>query len=98
MYDTGLDDYRAQGVEYVVTSSYVADMPNLDANRATRRREFYASLERSARQVAEFRPETGGAPPFVYDRIYGPFDSLDQFKQPGPTIKIFVLQAKVATP
>jgi hypothetical protein len=98
MYDVGLDEYRAQGVEYVVTSSYLADMPNLDPNRATRRREFYASLERSAKQVAEFRPDTGGEPPFVYDRVYGPFDSLDQFKQPGPTIKIFLLQGNAPAP
>jgi hypothetical protein len=39
-----------------------------------------------------------GRLPFVYDRIYGPFDSLDQFTQPGLTIDIYLLQADSPSP
>jgi 4-amino-4-deoxy-L-arabinose transferase-like glycosyltransferase len=91
MYDGALADYRAQGIEYIVTSSYSAEAPNLDPNRDAHRREFYASLRRDADQLVEFAPYRGSEPEFVYDRVYGPFDSLDQFEQPGPTIAVFRL-------
>jgi hypothetical protein len=99
LYDAEVDDYRAQGIDYIVTSSYSAEAPNLDPNRDAHRREFYDSLRRHAEQVAEFRPYSGAEPEFVYDRIYGPFDSLDQFEQPGPTITVFRLNpAAVRSP
>lgn len=91
LYDLPLDDYRQQGIEYVVTSSYSAEAPNLDPARNVRRREFYATLSREAVEVAEFPPYHGVAPEFVYDRVQGPFDSLAEFDQPGPTIRIFRL-------
>ena len=91
LYDLPLDDYRKQGIEYVVTSSYSAEAPNLDATRDARRREFYAALSRETVEVAEFLPYHGAAPEFVYDRVQGPFDSLAEFDQPGPTIRIFRL-------
>jgi hypothetical protein len=91
LYDVMLDDYRAQRIDYIVTSSYSAEAPNVDPNRDAHRREFYAELRRTAEQVAQFRPYSGAEPEFVYDRIYGPFDSLDQFEQPGPTITVFRL-------
>jgi 4-amino-4-deoxy-L-arabinose transferase-like glycosyltransferase len=91
LYDVPLDDYRGLGIEYVITSSYSAEAPNIDADRNAQRLAFYAELRASAQEVAEFVPYHGSAPEFVYDRVYGPFDSLDQFDQPGPTIRIFRL-------
>lgn len=91
LYDVPLDDYRRQGIEYVVTSSYSADAPDLDPARNARRLEFYAALSREAVEVAEFLPYHDAEPAFVYDRVHGPFDSLAEFDQPGPTIRIFRL-------
>jgi 4-amino-4-deoxy-L-arabinose transferase-like glycosyltransferase len=86
-----VDAYRQEGVEYVVTSSFTSEARPIDPERDARRRDFYAVLEREAQPVAQFRPFTGSPPGFVYDRIYGPFDSLAEFEQPGPTITIFRL-------
>lgn len=93
VYDVTLDEYRAQGVEYVVTSSYSAEAPNLDPARDAQRRDFYASLQRTAERIADFQPYRGTEPDFVYDRVYAPFDSLDHFEQPGPTISVYRLTA-----
>jgi hypothetical protein len=92
LYDIPLEDYRKRGVGYVITSSYTADAPNLDPVRAQQRHAFYAALQRDADELAEFRPYHGAKPEFVYDRLYGPFDSLAEFVRPGPTITIFRLR------
>jgi len=47
--------------------------------------------KRDAVELAEFRPYRAEAPEFVYDRLYGPLDSLFEFDKPGPTITIFRL-------
>jgi len=91
LYDVTLDDYRRKGIAYVITSSYSAEAPNLDAARNARRLVFYAALSSETQEVAEFLPYHGAATAFVYDRVYGPFDSLDGFDAPGPTIRIFRL-------
>ena len=91
LFDLTLDDYRNQGIAYIVTSSFTAEAPNLDPARNQRRLAFYDSLRRDGEQVAEFRPYSGAEPEFVYDRLYGPIDSLAEFEQPGPTITIFRL-------
>ena len=65
--------------------------PNLTAARTAQRREFYASLQREAVELVEFRPYRSNEPEFVYDRLYGPLDSLFEFDRPGPTITIFRL-------
>jgi hypothetical protein len=90
-YDLDLDDYRRQGIQYIVTSSYSAEAPNLDVARDAHRRAFYAALARDTTQVAEFVPYHGPEPDFIYDRVYGPYDSLGDFDLPGPTIRIFQL-------
>ena len=58
--------------------------------RDQRRLAFYAALSSEAEAVAEFRPSAIDVP-FVYDRIYAPFDALADFTQPGPTITIWRL-------
>ena len=91
LYDATLDDYRRHGTEYLITSSYSAEAPNIEADRNAQRLAFYAALSSEAEQVAEFVPYHGTAPEFVYDRVYGPFDALGEFDEPGPTIRIFRL-------
>jgi hypothetical protein len=91
IFNSSLDDYRHQGVEYVVTSSYTAEEATPDPARNAQRLAFYAALSSEAEQLVEFRPYHGEEPKFLFDRGYGPFDSLDQFDQPGPTITIYRL-------
>src|SRR6266852_4792260 len=71
LYEVPLADYRKDGIEYVVTSSFTADAPNLTAARTAQRREFYASLQRDAVELVEFLPYRSNEPEFVYDRLYG---------------------------
>ena len=89
LFDGTLDEYRRQGISYVIASSFTADAPNLDPARDARRRAFYATLEQEATRVVEFRAYRGERPLFVYDRLYGPFDSLSEFEYPGPTLTVY---------
>jgi dolichyl-phosphate-mannose-protein mannosyltransferase len=89
LFDTALDTYRQDGITYIVTSSYTSEAPNIDADRNARRVRFYAALDATAEKLVEFRPYRGPEPGFVYDRLFGPLDALDQFQQPGPTITIY---------
>lgn len=84
---------RASGIS---SRAHTRQRPRISILRATHRLEFYASLQRDAEQLAEFRPYAGAEPDFVYDRIYGPFDSLERFDQPGPTIRVFRLASEMA--
>ncbi|MCA1554237.1 MAG: hypothetical protein LC737_07665 [Chloroflexi bacterium] len=90
--DLTLDDYRARGVEYLLTSSYVSEQRRLDSASEAQRQSFYAALTQHAEPVVEFRPYVGSdAPAFVYDEIYAPFVYLDRLTRPGPTIVIYRL-------
>ncbi|MBV9169126.1 MAG: hypothetical protein JOZ81_03445, partial [Chloroflexi bacterium] len=91
VYDQSVESYRAQGIQYIVSSSFISDAPALDAARNARRLEFYGRLDASAQTLAEFDPARSASLPFVYDRIYGPLDSLDHIEYPGPRLKIYRL-------
>jgi hypothetical protein len=90
--DSSLAEYRQRGITYIVTSSFVRDARALDADRESRRQDFYTSLDATTTLIMEFRPSTGTVPAFVYDRIYAPFDALWSFDRPGPTIRVYALQ------
>jgi 4-amino-4-deoxy-L-arabinose transferase-like glycosyltransferase len=92
LHELSLDEYRARGVEYLVTSSFAQDMPLVDPARDAQRRTFNASL-RDTLQVARFE---SGAPGFVYDRLYGPLDALDTLQRPGPTVTVYRLEGASA--
>jgi hypothetical protein len=90
LFDLTPAEYRARGVEYVVVSSFTADVRAIDPAREARRQAFYAALAREASVVQQFRPYRGEhQPPFVYDQIYGPFNALEQLDRPGPTVTIY---------
>jgi hypothetical protein len=95
LYDLALDDYRARGVEYVVTSSFTAKAPQLEPEREAQRRAFYADLDTSAQLMAQFRPASTDLA-FVYDQIYGPFDALAVLERPGPTISVYRLSVETS--
>jgi hypothetical protein len=99
LFDLAPAEYRARGVEYLVVSSFTAEVHAIDPAREARRQAFYVALPREASVVGEFRPYGGERePPFVYDQIYGPFNALDQFDRPGPTVTIYRLNAGGGTP
>jgi 4-amino-4-deoxy-L-arabinose transferase-like glycosyltransferase len=78
--------YLDQGFDYVITSSFVADMEP-DAFRP-----FYASLDDRFELIKEFSPRAdGGEPAYVFDEIFGPIVSLWQRDRPGPVLKIYRL-------
>jgi hypothetical protein len=92
LFDLTPADYRAQGIDFVVVSSFTAEARAIDPVREARRRAFLASLPAQASVVAQFQPYAGDRePPFDYDDIYAPFSSLDQLERPGPTITVYRL-------
>lgn len=93
-----VDEYAARGVEYVLTSSFVADQPLRDGAREIGRGHFSADLAGRGDLVAEFRPYAGArAPAFVYDQIYAPLTELASIRRPGPTLRLFRLPAGAAS-
>ena len=90
LYDSTLADYRQARIEYLVTSSFVTDARPIDPSRDEKRRAFNALLADQAALIAEFRPAARDLP-FVYDRIYAPYDGLSELSQPGPTIRVYRL-------
>lgn len=96
--ETGLSEHPLQwyvdnGFRYLITTSFIYDLPLVDPGWDAKRRQFYASLDQNLELVQEFRPYSGDtAPDFVFDEIYGPIVSLWQRDRPGPTLKIYRLQ------
>jgi hypothetical protein len=84
-----LEWYRTEGYDYIVTTSYISDIPLVYRDQNPTRDAFYASLPDALDMVAEFSP--GDSVPFVFDEIYGPFVSLWQRERPGPTLKIYAI-------
>jgi dolichyl-phosphate-mannose-protein mannosyltransferase len=88
LFDLSLDDYRARGVDYVITSSYTAEARAIDPEREARRVAFNAALARDATLVASFTP---GDVRFEYDQVYAPYTQLDRLERPGPTLNVYRL-------
>jgi len=99
LFDLTTAEYRARRVEYVIASSFTSEVRAIDPARDARRLAFYAQLAHDTEVVAQFRPSAGSdAPPFVYDQIYGPFNSLDKLERPGPAITVYRFSAGPGTP
>lgn len=93
--DHPLDYYEQQGIEYLITSSFISDIRMVLEGEDSAKRAFYQSLDREAELIAEFRPYSGeDKPPFVFAQIYGPATSLSQFDRPGPVIKVYRMSQK----
>jgi hypothetical protein len=88
--DRSLDWYREQDFEYLITTSYISEIPLVDPQRQERRQTFYESLAQLD-LINEFTPWHGESM-FVFDEIYGPVVGLWQREQPGPIIKIYRLE------
>jgi hypothetical protein len=87
-----LEYYEQQGVDYLVSSSFISDIHLVIAEEDQAKRAFYESMDEKAELIAEFRNYPGkDKPPFIFDQIYGPATSLSEFDRPGPVIKIYRL-------
>lgn len=92
---TGLSDhptdwYRQQGFDYIITSSFISEIPLVFPERDAVRRAFYASLAHEFELIKEFNPGIGGkAPRFIFDEIYGPAVSLWERERPGPILRVY---------
>jgi hypothetical protein len=92
VYDVPLATYLANGVAYLVTSSFVSEARAVDPRREARRVDFNAALGQRATIVAQFRPYAGQTEPaFTYDQVYGPYWALDELERPGPTVTVYRL-------
>jgi hypothetical protein len=90
LFDLAPDEYRARGIQYLVTSSFTLEARAIDPSREARRESFVPELNRVATLVAEFRPYVGDVePPFAYDDIYAPYHHLGQLQRPGPLVRIY---------
>lgn len=85
--------YRENGYQYLVASSFLYQVPLLDAEKQLRREQFYAELGNQFSLVGEFYPNSQQvAPAFVFDEMYGPYASLWERQRPGPVIKIYAVE------
>jgi hypothetical protein len=90
--DRPLEYYVGQGIDFLIASNFMYDIPLVDKQKDAARRQFYESLDAEAELVKEFRPYLGERkPPFVFEQLYGPVTSLSDFIRPGPVIKIYRL-------
>jgi hypothetical protein len=87
LYDATVDEYRARGVEYLVTSSYTTEARAIDPAREARRQAFNTFVA----QLTPLEQFTPGDVDFTYDQIYGPYTQLDRLQRPGPAIRIYRL-------
>lgn len=88
--DYSLENYRSKGYEYLIASSFIYNIPLLDAKKDAARRIFYASLDQDLTLVQTFWPNTTQTePPFIFDEVVGPAVSLWQRERPGPVLKIY---------
>jgi len=84
--------YREQGFDYLISSSFIYNIPLSYEEWDVERQKFYTSLDQELRLVQEFRPSKEEIePPFIFDEIYGPIISLWQRERPGPVIRIYKL-------
>jgi hypothetical protein len=85
-----LDEYRAQGIGYLIASSNIQDFPLLDATANAEKQRFYESIARELREIEVFAPFSQGAhPEFNVDELYGPATDLWRRERPGPVVTIY---------
>lgn len=105
--DKSLGEWRGEGAQFFVTSSFIADRfapellgvarPPANDRCGTFRLgnihpEVYADLRKQARMVARFSPWPDAArQSFAIDNVYSPFWNVLSWRRPGPVITVFQL-------
>ncbi len=87
-----VDSYYADGVRYVVVSSFIDSLRLASPDDVTARRSFHEALD-EATLVYEVEPSPEPTPSdgFIFDQIFGPAVSLWQIERPGPSLQIYQL-------
>jgi hypothetical protein len=88
--ENSIEWYKQQGVDYLVFSSNINDIPLANENRNQAREAFLADVESNLLLVESFYPgEDGQSIDFIIDELYGPAITVWERSNPGPTIKIY---------
>ncbi|MFN8596980.1 MAG: glycosyltransferase family 39 protein [Anaerolineae bacterium] len=88
--DRLIEQYRTDGTQLLVATSYIRDIPVDDRAQEDNRRRFYAQLPQVFTEIARFSPRCDdGEPNFIFDQIYGPAIDLWQTCYAGPLISIY---------
>ena len=88
--DRPLEQYQTDGTQYIISTSFIQDIPVIDAQRERDRQQFYARLPEVFHTLKVFSPRCdGSAPAFIFDQIYGPAVDLWNLCQAGPLISIY---------
>jgi hypothetical protein len=84
--------YEWHGFNYLITSSFISEIPLVDPRQHAERQAFYDALD-ELELIQYFTPWQNEAEDnlFVFDEIYGPIVNLEQRNQPGPIIRIYRL-------
>jgi hypothetical protein len=92
--DRPIEQYQTDGTQYVISTSYIQNVPTADAQQQTAREKFYAQLPQIFHEIKTFSPRCDGgpAPDFVFDQVYGPAVGLWQACYAGPLIRIYQVQ------
>lgn len=97
LFEHPLSWYQQQGYDYLITSSFIYDIPLVFKAENEERQAFYKSLDQNLELVQEFRPNNSSQdPPFIFDELYGPAISLWTRERPGPVIKVYKLNQFVS--
>jgi hypothetical protein len=84
--------YTEAGFDYLITSSYIANLGFVSEEQNTQKEAFYEEMEAELRLVKAFSPYRQGVEPsWIYEETYGPATHLWQYRCPGPTLRIFQL-------
>ncbi len=85
-----LEDYRRDGIDYLVASSYVYGRYALDSQAHDEAIDYYRQLERELPLVAVLHPTTEGRElPFVMDDEITPIWTVMERNRPGPTLRVY---------
>jgi Dolichyl-phosphate-mannose-protein mannosyltransferase len=88
--DRPIEQYQTDGTQYLISTSYIQDIPTADPQQQAAREKFYMQLPQAFREIKTFSPRCdGGEPDFVFDQIYGPAVGLWQACSAGPLIRIY---------
>jgi hypothetical protein len=88
--DRPITQYQTDGTQYLISTSYIYDIPVADPQQQLARQKFYAELPHVFREIKTFSPRCdGGEPEFIFDQIYGPAVDLWRLCYAGPLIRIY---------
>lgn len=89
----GINKYRDEGFDFLITSSFIYQVPFFENEWQDQRAQFYKALDDEYQLIKVFYPnDVQVEPPFIFDEMYGPAISLWQRERPGPVIKIYAVK------